>query len=372
MRFPEAGKRRTLGFVASYQSRGDPYHGSPSRTSYLPVTAMVTRSQKLSVDLVRAPTETTKKSLIVKLTNQDGKTEAVSVEGMYGLGAMVRSDSQTGPTGPLQYSDSKSVCIDVLEQPTSGVSDLLPTTASANQQQDGQADPLFPLSSLLGNSLSGTALDTEVGRRAASIKNYLDKLGEVGPRSIAEVRRENVKKKEAEREGEGGMGMPPEGEEEEALHPDLGFKPSEDAQDLAAHEHSQKAVCVLMLWSVSGGEAGTKRYGVHWAAHLPFVTPLSLSVQHAPTVQLEGSSGKAMVPITLVLRNTSPSCSFRVSVQGLDLGSSKIDQSRTNRGLRWLGKIKFMHLSLEPGATRRIVFRCWLVSAEYSMWAASK
>jgi hypothetical protein len=360
LRFPEAGKRRTLGFLASYQSRGEPFQGSRSRTSYMPITAVVKKSQSLSVDIVRAPTEAIKKSLIVKLYNQDSKAETVTVEGMYGLGALVRAqltdESAEDPgraspavSSPLQYSDSVRVCIDVLEQETSRVSKLLPTSLAT------QHDPLSPLSSLLGNSLTGSALDAEAGLRAASMKEYLDKLGDAGPRSIAEVRRENVKKKQAERDQEQGGTLEAQAGAQ-TLHPDLGFSPSGDAQALAAHEHSQKAICVLMLWSILGQD-GKKRFGVHWATHLPFVSPLSLSVRHAPSVQLEEASGKTVVPVTLVLRNTSISCSFRVSAQGMDLTSPQIERSCTNRGLRWLGKTKFMHVRLEPGDMRAVEFK---------------
>ena len=211
----------------------------------------------------------------------------------------------TTTIAPVQYSDFKSICIDVLEQDTGKVAELLPTITSTQE-----LDPLSPLCSLIGNALTGSALEKEVGLRTISMKHHLDKLGDAGPRSIAEVRRENVKKKEAEREETKGGKEEAQTTKVQCSYPDLIFSPSEDAQMLAAHEHSQNSACVLMLWSVRG-QAGKKRFGMHWVPHVPMIKPLSLSVKHTPSVKLEKGLRSIVVPITLKLRNTSSSSAFR-------------------------------------------------------------
>ena len=198
-----------------------------------------------------------------------------------------------------------------------------------------------------GNAVVAARFRQLSSDRFAALKAQLFDLDAAGPRSIAEVRRENRRKEgHRDEDDEDGAGL-----EEDA---DLSFQPSTEPQALADLEATQKAVAVAVLWSKEGTTPGSRRFGISWSFHVPFLDPVLASLKHAAKVVLSSGEKSVRVPITLELRGTNHT-PLIASVEAVDLslsadvavGASGTENEEyrsslpVNRGMRWVGKTSY-------------------------------
>lgn len=215
---------------------------------------------------------------------------------------------------------------------------------------------------MVGNAVVAARFRQLSSDRFAALKAQLFDLDAAGPRSIAEVRRENRRKEgHRDEDDEDGAGL-----EEDA---DLSFEPSTEPQALADLEATQKAVAVAVLWSKEGITPGSRRFGLSWSFHVPFLDPVLASLKHAAKVVLSSGEKSVRVPITLELRGTNHT-PLIASVEAVDLslsadvavGASGTENEEyrsslpVNRGMRWVGKTSYKDVTLQPNVTQKFNF----------------
>ena len=150
------------------------------------------------------------------------------------------------------------------------------------------------------------------------------------------------------------------------LDRDLAFEPTTDPQALADLEVRAKAITIAVLWSKEGPTPGSRRFGLSWSFHVPFLDDVLASLKHAPTVVLPRGHGNVRIPITLELRGTN-SVPLIASVEAVDLShrSAYAETDETlnvttqlpvNRGIRWVGKTTYKNVTLQPNETHKFTF----------------
>ena len=128
-------------------------------------------------------------------------------------------------------------------------------------------------------------------------------------------------------------------------------------------------MAVAVLWSKEGTTPGSRRIGLSWAFHVPFLDPVLASLKHSAKVTLPHGAMSVRVPITLELRATNHTA-LVASVEAADLSlsedvdpgpsGSKIQEEGyslpVNRGMRWVGKTSYKDVTLQPNVTRKFNF----------------
>lgn len=211
------------------------------------------------------------------------------------------------------------------------------------------------------------------------------KREETGPRSIVDVRKENVHDvknqkykntmdgKVSDSNGAGGVNTTNKslsensktnltemtGSDPGVLDKNMSYlqqKHTDMQAEQAFYAHlmaCEQSVMLTLLWSCEYN--GMRRQGLHYIPSISLHERLLVELQHELIVYLPDNSPYVRIPVVVEVQNVS-TAPATITIDTIDFRTRKVDNIVVNKSLRWEGKLRYIDLVIPAGQVMSLPF----------------